>query len=81
MRNLAILLDAEPGLAMRFYCKLAQKLAEILLSTNPSDKKPNKIEKPKSTTKFETLHSSDKILETKFGLKDEVVVKGRKDIG
>ena len=33
------LLENEPGLAMRFYCRLAQRLAEALLTTNPNQNK------------------------------------------
>jgi hypothetical protein len=78
MRSLGRLLETEAGLAMRFYTKLAQKLAESLLSTNPSDnKKAPKLEEPTGSATFETVSAFDKILETKFGLKDEFVIKGR----
>lgn len=38
----AQLFESEPGLCSRFYCKVAQNLANILISLNPknNDKKP-----------------------------------------
>ena len=30
------LLESEPGLALRFYCRISRNLAEILLSMNPA---------------------------------------------
>ncbi len=84
------LLDTEPGLAMRFYCKLAQTLTELLLSTNPSDPNKKVLETPPvdrvikeykdKESKSEASAMVDKFLETKFGLKDEVVIKGNSQI-
>jgi hypothetical protein len=36
MTDVNKMLEREPGLAMRFYSKLAQRLAELLLSIHPS---------------------------------------------
>jgi CRP-like cAMP-binding protein len=78
------LFEKEPGLCMRFYFVVAQKLAKLLVTvSNKNSKEPevNKEEKvnetPEKTEKVDLLKGStedDTTLSSRFGV-DEIVVR------
>jgi hypothetical protein len=78
------LFQSEAGLSMRFWCKVAQGLASILVSLAPPPKKEIKDNEPRYVKAeedpvAETSDSrADAILAHKFGLENQVVMKRTK---
>lgn len=71
------LFESEPQLATRFYMKLAQNLAKILINVSASYKAPSpRPQEPSDESKDQT--NEDAIVSHHFGLPvDEIVIKSK----